>query len=189
MPSMDEIRPVLEKLDGASVLLGRKEIKELPSILWENEMPEAIIQGFYNNGTGILVCTNSRLIFIDKGLIYGLKVEDFPLKNISSIQYETGMIFGKITIFASGNKADIEQLDKKQARNFSEFVRSKISKGAETTSNAPPPIPTPNDTNITESKSSTDIMIEQLERLAALRDKGILTDEEFESQKAKILNN
>ena len=31
-------------------------------------------------------------------------------------------------------------------------------------------------------------MVEQLERLAELKDKGILTDEEFAAQKAKILN-
>ena len=33
-----------------------------------------------------------------------------------------------------------------------------------------------------------DIPIEQLQRLAELRDQGILTDAEFEAQKAKLLN-
>ena len=37
-----------------------------------------------------------------KGFIFGLKVEDFPYDKISSIQYETGLIFGKLTIFTSG---------------------------------------------------------------------------------------
>lgn len=183
MPSLEEIRPVIEKLDGASALLGKKEIKELPGILWENEFPEAIIQGMYNNGLGILVCTNSRLIFVDKGLLYGVKVEDFPLKNISSIQYETGMLMGKITIFTSGNRADIEQADKKQVRNFAEFVRAKISGQSIQQQVVAEPA-----TSVTQTAvSNTDNMINQLERLAKLKEQGILTDEEFATQKAKIL--
>ncbi len=183
MPSMEEVKSAIENLDGVSALLGRKEIKELPSILWENELPEAIIQGMYNNGFGILVCTNSRLIFIDKGMFYGLKVEDFALKNISSIQYETGMLMGKVTIFASGNRADIEQTDKKFARSFAEYVRSKI---ASLSSDKPANVDTLPTLNTI--KDATDVVIEQLERLAVLREKGILTDDELATQKAKILN-
>lgn len=67
MPSMEEIKPILSQLDGASTFFAKKEIKELPSILWENEMPEAIIQGRYQNSIGVLVCTNKRLIFINYG--------------------------------------------------------------------------------------------------------------------------
>lgn len=42
----------------------------------------------------------------------------------------------------------------------------------------PPPAPAP---------SGTDEMLEQLRQLAALRDQGVLTDEEFTAQKARIL--
>lgn len=44
---------------------------------------------------------------------------------------------------------------------------------------APPP-PAP-------ASSGTDEMLEQLRQLAALRDQGVLTDEEFAAQKARIL--
>jgi hypothetical protein len=44
---------------------------------------------------------------------------------------------------------------------------------------APPPAPA--------APASGDDMIEQLEKLGELRDKGILTDAEFEAQKAKLL--
>jgi len=45
---------------------------------------------------------------------------------------------------------------------------------------APPPPPPPAD-------SGTDDMIEQLQKLGQLRDAGVLTDAEFEAQKAKLL--
>jgi hypothetical protein len=44
----------------------------------------------------------------------------------------------------------------------------------------PPPPPAP-------AASGTDDVIEQLTKLGQLRDQGILTDEEFAAQKAKIL--
>lgn len=37
---LDDIREQIDNLDGASKFLGRKEIKELPSILWEDERVE-----------------------------------------------------------------------------------------------------------------------------------------------------
>jgi hypothetical protein len=86
MPTLEDIKKQVSSLDGTSMLLGRKEIKELPSILWEDECVEQIIQGTYNNGNGILVATNKRLVFVDKGIIFGLKVEDFPYDKITSIQ-------------------------------------------------------------------------------------------------------
>jgi len=139
-----------------------------------------LIQGTYNNGNGILVATNKRLIFIDKGLVFGLKVEDFPFDKISSIQYSTGMLLGKLTIFASGNKAIIDNVDKQRVRIFGDFVRNKISSNdsensAQTTSST---------SNNTESQ---DDIVSKLERLAKLKEQGILTEEEFVQQKQKLL--
>nr|WP_263077370.1 PH domain-containing protein [Moraxella nasicaprae] len=149
-------------------------------MLWENELPEMAIQGLYKNGNGILVCTNSRLIFVHKGLI-SLKVEDFPLKSISSIQYETGILLGKLTIFASGNRAEIGNVDKNFVRIFAEYVRSKISGDAKQEK----PSETPQETR--QASAKDDEIIVQLECLAILKEKGILTDDEFVAQKARIL--
>ena len=159
-------------LDNISTFFGRKEINELPEILNMDESIDNIIQGFYNNGSGILVSTNRRLIFIDKGLIYGLKVEDFPLDKITSIQYETGMLLGKVKIHTSGNTANIENVDKNSARKFAEFIRNKLSE--------PKPI-------VTTSKSEPNVL-EQLEKLGKLHENGILSEEEFKEQKKKLLD-
>lgn len=175
MPDLEQIKTSIRNIDGASKLLGRKEIKELPSILWEDENIERLVQGVYNSGLGILVATNKRLIFIDKGLVYGLKVEDFPYDKITSIQYKTGLLMGEITIFASGNKADISQIEKKRTRNFAEYVRARITASKEHASMPLLPL-----------KEKEDVII-QLERLARLKEQGILTEEEFMEQKRKIL--
>ncbi len=176
MPSFEEIQAQIFAIDPRALLVGQNEIRELPAILWEDEWVERLIHGLYNNGLGILVATNKRLVFVDKGVFYGLRVEDFPNEKISSIQYETGLFRGKVTIFTSGNRAVIERVDKKQARDFAEFVRARLSKpSAGPTAGAaaaPPP---------------AEDAISQLERLSKLRDQGVLSAEEFESQKRRIL--
>ena len=168
----DRIQAQLQRLSDVSRLLGRKEIKELPNILWDDEEVQDVVQGFYSGGNGILVATDRRLVFVDKGMIYGFKVEDFPHDKISSLQYETGLMFGTITIFASGNKAVIANIQPKlQARVFAEGVRARISQPkADIAANAKQPSG-----------------LDDLERLAALKEKGVITEEEFSAKKRQIL--
>lgn len=170
---LEEIKAEIQKLklDNISTFFGRKEINELPQILAANEIIDNIIQGTYNNGQGILVSTNRRLVFIDKGLLYGLKVEDFPLDKITSIQYETGLLLGSVKIHTSGNIATIDNVEKSSSRKFAEFVRDKLSQSKE------------NNSTINTQPN----IIEQIEKLANLKDKGILSEDEFNEHKRKLL--
>ena len=177
-PRVAEIEAQLRGLDDASRLFGRREIKELPNILWDSEQIHAVVQGVYDSGQGILVSTDRRLIFVNKGMIYGLKVEDFPNEKITSIQYETKLLMGSITIFASGNKAVVSAVvPKDQVRAFAEGVRARLAAGS--ASAATPPS--------ASGGSTVDGMVDQLEKLAVLKEKGILTEEEFAAKKKQIL--
>ena len=176
MPSLEEVKEQLRGLDSWSAILGRKEINELPRILWEGEQIRGAIQGLYNNRLGLLVSTDRRLVFVDKGWL-SLKVEDFPYDKISSIQYELGWIFGEITVFASGNRAEIKQLAKDQTRPFAEKVRNMISGGQGF----------PQSTPRRGDETSSEDLVAQLEKLAKLREQGILTDAEFAEQKRLVL--
>ena len=75
--SEKEVVEMIGRLPGGGVFSARREVKELPKILWDDEEVLDLVQGFYNNGTGILVATQKRLLFVDKGLLGGLKVEFF----------------------------------------------------------------------------------------------------------------
>jgi hypothetical protein len=138
MPTLEEIKTQIQNIDGLSKFLRKKEIKELPNILWDNENVENLIDGIIDNlRGGILVATNKRLIFIDKELLYGLNVKDFPYDIVNSIQYTTGLIFGKLTIIVSGNKTIIENVDKQRFQIFSDFVKNKISSSQKETVQEP----------------------------------------------------
>lgn len=176
MPTIQEVQAQIKNLDGFESFLGGREIKELPNILWDDEVVENIIQGIYNNGNGVLVATNRRLVFVHKGLLFGLKVEDFPYDKISSIQYDTGILFGKLTIFTSGNKAIIDQVLKSKVRVFGDWVRARISSPQQNAIKQP-----------IQPQATTDI-VTQLEKLAKLKEQGILSEEEFAVQKKIILD-
>ncbi len=171
MNSAEDIKKQLKHLDISSRILGVREIKSLPDILWEDEKLEKLVQGFYEKGNGILIATNKRLLFVDKGLIYGLRTEDFPYDKISSIKYEAGLLFGKIVIYASGNKAEISQIEKKRAKDFCDYVRARCSS-------------TQKHASIKEEGGD---MEEQLKKLASYKEKGLISEKDYADKKKKIL--
>lgn len=172
---IEKFKSKTKHMDEVSRLLSRKEVKELPNILWEDEELEKLVQGRYGKGFGILAATNKRLIFVDKGFLVGLRVEDFPYDKITSIQYETGLFFGKVTIFSSGNKAEIDNINKIYVRDFAEYIRARI-----TTIKEPVNMPT-------QRVDNSQDVITQIERLAKLKKDGILSEDEFIEQKKKLL--
>ena len=219
MPTLEDVQRQIAAIEGGSRFIPRKEVKELPNVLGPDERVEQLTPGFYNGGLGLLVATNRRLIFLDKGMLYGLRVEDFHYDRISSIQYKAGLLLGEITIFASGNRAEISQVEKQMVRQFGDYVRSRVDR--------PPPLPAPPlpaqpvpppSAQVSASANSApttlpmsayappaamppltpaatlpvpadadDMIISKLERLAALKQQGILTEQEFLEQKARIL--
>src|SRR3954467_15028693 len=82
-------------------------------------------KGTYGNGTGLLVLTDRRLLFLKEGMTK--KTEDFPLERVSSVQWSSGLTLGTITIFASGNKAEIKQVNKDDGKEMVDHVRQRLS--------------------------------------------------------------
>ena len=167
----EAVDSALKKIDGINKFLGRREIKELPTILWENELPEMIATGLYSGGNGLMVATNQRLIFINKGLM-SFKMEDFDYDKITTIEVKTGMLLGALTIYASGNKEEIKNVPKELTRPFGDFLRAKLSAAKVEQS---------------DSAASPNLIADELAKLADLRDKGILSEQKFASAKAKLL--
>ncbi len=101
-----------------------------------------------------------------------MQVEDFSYDIISSVQYETGFMFGKITIYSVGSKAQISEISKDYVQDFAEFVRLRTFNSEQNTR--------------MQSLNSSDDMINKLEKISNLRKDGVLTNEEFENLKKKI---
>lgn len=158
---------------GDDQFLTKKELNHLPEILSNGEQVLAFTSGMMGPNTWLITLTDRRVIFLDKGMIYGLKQTSINLDKINSVSGQTGMMFGTIKIQDGASEKEIKNVWKKTVVNFVNAVRDAIE--AQKKSVQSHSVPAPND------------VVSQLERLAELKFKGILTDTEFEQQKAKIL--
>lgn len=120
----------------------------------------------------------------------GSNSEMIPVKSLTSVISERdGLRFWKVTVTALGNSIDF-RCDRSEAdevkRLLTELmvgshpaqVKAAPSTGPVSVSAPTAPAPAP---------VATSGIAEELKKLAELRDAGILTDEEFASQKAKLL--
>lgn len=184
----DEVRPdiqaVLDRMPSSARVGAGREIRKLPSHLMEGEEVKALASGLYGKGNGLLTLTTHRVLFTYEGWTNS-QTEDFPLNRISSVQWETGMLLGKLIIFASGNKAEFTQMDKANGKALADAIRMNI--GATTSVPTGTSSPAEAAERPHESPSAPD-PFEQLRKLGELRDAGILTPEEFEAKKEQILS-
>ncbi|MEM6718834.1 MAG: PH domain-containing protein [Bacteroidota bacterium] len=183
MPTIDEIKSQIKNIGHLNMLdklFGFNEIKELPNIIQDDERIENIIQGEFSGGNGILVATNNRLIFLNKKLFGSLKLEEITYNEINKIHFSKILFLGKIVVHTTNKRVAISDVaDITVGRRFVASIEEKI---ASLTNDAS------KDAEVTQKSGSTNDTLAQLERLGKLKAKGLLTEEEFNSQKSKILN-
>lgn len=100
-----------------------KELDVLPKILAPMEQVLSFSSGLMDGNTWLIVLTNERILFLDKGLIYGLKQTSIELENIVSIQGETGLMFGIIRISSAASPHEIRNVWKRTVNQFVNKVR------------------------------------------------------------------
>lgn len=175
MLSPDQIKAQLAELGIKGIKANQEGFKALSEVLRDNERVEAAVAGTYEGLYGAAVATDQRVVFIGRkpGLLgKKLRTEDFLYSAISSVQIKQGTIFGSIEVYASGNKAEIDKVANPEAMKFAEHVKHRMTIAK---------------TSVTTSIIATDVAT-QLEKLATLHAQGILTDEEFQTQKQKLLS-
>ena len=167
------VQKQIEALGKIDSFGTKKEIKHLPELLSEGEEIKALCSGLMDGKTWLCVVTDVRFLLVDKGLIGGLSLLEMPISQVKSISYKTGFLFADLLIDTGGQIKKLENLTKEDAPKVAAIVSDLLHRKKES---APAP----------KAQDDSDI-VSKLERLAAMREKGILTDEEFAQQKAKLL--
>lgn len=157
---------------GDDGFFTRKELNHLPKILSDNEYIEAFTSGYMDGHTWLVTLTNKRIIFLNKGLIYGLKQTTIDLEKINSITGQTGLILGKIKIEDSARQREIDNVPKRTVIKFTNMTRDAINASKDGQNQVAP---------------AHDDPLSKLERLASLKERGMITDEEYSLQKTKIM--
>jgi len=146
----------------------------------QNETPQAVVMGSFKSEdllrTGIFIATDRRIIFFAKKL-FGYYLESFPYSHISSIEVSKGYLGHKISFFASGNTVKMKWINHHRLKNVNGFIEY-ISNNMDTSGSK-------NSTAIDQNESND--IPSQIEKLSNLKEKGILTEEEFDSKKQELL--
>jgi len=182
-PTEENFRRDIEDAKGRMTTKfgGRRELKKLQDHVWPTETVERMVTGTYGGGMGLLVMTDKRLIFLKEGMLSST-LEDFPFDKISSIQWSSGMLSGKITIFLSGNKGEITNVEKADGKAIADNVRSRISSLGDTPAST-------SSTSESAPNSSADMSpLDLLQQLQQMHQAGVLTEEEFTRKKTEILD-
>jgi len=175
-PDIDAAAERLSSSFGA-----KREIQKLPEVLWEGETVQILATGIYGKGNGLLAMTNQRLVFYFHGVM-SQKVEDFPYTKISSVQWSGGMLMGTLTVFTSGNKAEIKQVPKDQGKALADALRQRISEGpAPAAPSAGPAVPAP-------AAAPAQDIASRLATLDQLRAQGLVSEDEYAQRRTQILD-
>ncbi|WP_336717401.1 PH domain-containing protein [Chryseobacterium mucoviscidosis] len=174
---LKEIKKQLESLRANLSLFTKGEIKELPYILDLDEKILAIIDAQFAKTTdaGILLVTPKRIISVSKAMFSPAKVNEFLNDNILEVSFVKNFVSPNIRIHTKEKTVEFESFfNKDYAEDFYHFISEIYNKEVSKASS-------PEQNTVSES------VLEQLEKLGQLRENGILTEEEFTSQKKKLL--
>ncbi len=175
MKSMTDIDNEIKALPVKDDWGTKKEIAELPDILKGDEQIKAITSGISDGNTWLVVCTNRRVLMLDKGLLYGLKLVDIPLDRVNSISHSKGMILGKIAITDGATTRTIENVPNTTVGFFADTVNEQVELYKKS-KNAPV-------AQVVQASSSAD----ELLKFKQLLDMEAITQEEFNAKKKELL--
>jgi hypothetical protein len=192
MPTYAEIKEQIKALPHRYVFYTRKEIRYLPRIMIDGEIIRALTSGYMGKRTVMAVCTNRRIIFLDKGMFFGMRQWQISLDRVQSIDGNYLIFFGSLRVWdgAAPIKMDMvwarsidpfikavrEAIDEFRQIAYQELARTHAAATPAVAYHAPAP-----------AKPVVDIA-NQLEKLIRLKDAGHLTEEEFQQQRHKLLS-
>ena len=165
--------------------LSNREINRLETSLYNDETVDLMAAGRYEEGRGLIVLTNRRVLFIKDGL-FSKKSQDFNFYSISSVDWSGRMFLGDIIIYGDGAETVITGITKKLgALMVKEIGSRKISRSQASNQQYSPPAQS--GATSSQNEVQLDRIIERLKSLGELRAEGIITEEEFQEQKAYFL--
>jgi Bacterial PH domain/Short C-terminal domain len=122
---------------------------------------------------GTLFITDRRVGLFTKKL-GGHDMLDFSYGLLTSIEYKKGFSYGEITLLAAGDRTRFHMIPKDLVENLAKVIRERMVASTQPSQPATP-------------AGSVASVADELLKLASLRDSGILTQEEFDAQKSKLI--
>lgn len=162
-----------ERLGKAGRFFGALEVRALSYLLRGDERVVTLGTGQYDGRQGMACLTTTRLLFVDKGFMTASPNQvEYPISIIQAVSTKRSLGGETLAITSAGMASEIKNLMHGQAEEIARQIHRLQSQ-------PPTPAPTP---------AAADDPTEMLQKLASLRDQGIITDDEFAQKKRAILD-
>ena len=167
MRTLKDIKEMLVKC-GAAIWGTKKEVKELPNILSDDEIITYATSGVYDGHTWLVISTNKRIIFLDKGMFFGVNQIEIPLSKVNSIKYRKRFFLGEIEIWDGASMIKVTNILKKTLVPFVNAVNDSIEEFE----------------NFKKNQTS---VADELIKFKKLLDDGVISRGEFDKKKKELL--
>lgn len=104
---------------------ARKELAGLEERLRPGEQVSALVAGRHGPGNGVLVLTDSRVLFVFEGLIREAEVV-LPITEVTGVGWSTAVNLGTISVLA-GSEIEVAGVDKDGGEHFVKALKSAAS--------------------------------------------------------------
>lgn len=167
----------------------KKELKVLPNYLEDGEVIFALTSGLMKQSstsnesdrglnTWLVVLTNERFLFLDHALLTkSVDTQSIRHERVQAVSSSQGWFLGKIIVDIGARTVVIDNCRKATVAPMARLANKWLAvmqKGKQEPSKA--------------GVKATNSVLDEIKKLAELHSIGVLTDEEFTSAKAKLLN-
>ncbi len=179
-----------ETANGESFYLGRKVnekkfVVAKSRVLDQDEELLSVIKGRLTRGVrkrgekgeyipGLFFITDKRVICYAKQMLGRFVELIFPYEQINSVYIKKGIIGDRVDIIAISDAITIDYIPKGDGKIIVQKIRKMMDLAKK------PQV-------LVQSAAPTVDIADQIEKLASLKDKGILSEEEFERKKKELL--
>lgn len=122
---LKQLEEQLKRIGCNYQLWGRSEVRELAHLLWDNEIVEHCINGFYDGGFAMLAATNQRVVIIDKKPFY-LNLEDIRFDMISEIDFNHRLLDASVYICTPNKNLRFTAFNQDRARKVYHFIQTRV---------------------------------------------------------------
>ena len=152
---------------GKNMLFPKKTVQKIIDNLANDEKIIKITTCNSGKEPGAIAVTNKKIIFASK-VLFNATTTEFGIDKITSVSYDTGLV-NKLIIKSSFDTLILTAIDKKAGQILIKEIKA---------------IQSQQKINETNNSGSN---LDELEKLAELKEKGIITEEDFNQKKKQIL--
>jgi PH (Pleckstrin Homology) domain-containing protein/putative oligomerization/nucleic acid binding protein len=126
---------------------------------------------------GVVVTTDRRVILFTTKL-GGYDVQDFAYGLLTSVDHKKGVMYGDLHLNAAGDRAHVKQIPRGDIERLAQSIRDRMALARR---------PEAGQAAVTSEPAAASDPHEELRKLAALRDDGIITEDDFQTKKRQLL--